>query len=275
MHHIRRLPTIELIDQVDERNNMIEELLRMGEATISGSVDDPSPLSKQSYTESQDGESPKKRSWENWENLDLAADGVLKSLGRQLNAIAELSDHSTSSSTRSEISEDESESIDSNTSQDTIIYTGVSHGDEQEEVQVKTLDSFEDEELVVHKKCIVGHDLKPHRTPSNRWWCSKCSKQVSEGTRLFGCRICNYDECWSCVSAARAKVKCKCDSATSTSSAEVLLEEVASLKQQMSVVRDQLHGVRQAHDVESAKNRRFQVAIAMRLWRAIWSEVCN
>merc|ERR1719387_1382271 len=131
----------------------------------------------------------------------------MKSLGAQLNAIAELSDHSASTSTRSESSEDESESIESNTSKDTTAYIGVSPEDEQEEVKVKTLDSFEDEELVVNKTCIVGHDLKPHRTPSNRWWCSKCSKQVSQGTRLFGCRKCNYDECWSCLGTAKTEIQ--------------------------------------------------------------------
>lgn len=272
---IARLPTRDLIDQVDDRNSKIEELLRMGEATIAGSVPDASPVSREgSYAESEEAESPNKRAERtSWEVLDLAADGVLKSLGRQLNAIAELSDHSTSSSTRSEISEDESESIDSNTSQDTIIYTGVSHGDEQEEVQVKTLDSFEDEELVVHKKCIVGHDLKPHRTPSNRWWCSKCSKQVSEGTRLFGCRICNYDECWSCLRTSNTGLWCEPCVFTKTKSQEkeeVLREQVALLQQQMNALSNQLRNVAQQRDDAVTQNRELHGHVA-RMWKATLS----
>jgi hypothetical protein len=268
---IARLPTRDLIDQVDERNTKIEELLRMGEATIARSGTDASPQSQgESYAESEECESPTKSAErKSWEVLDLAADGVLKSLGAQLNAIAEFSDHSTGSP-RSQSSENESENTGSDDSQATTVYIG-----EQEEVNVQTLDSFEDEQLMVTRKCTVGHDLKPHRTPSNRWWCSKCSRQVSQGTRLFGCRICNYDECWSCISTSSTEmpVACKPCVATNTipqEAQEVMREEIASLHRQMSALRDQLRHVTQERDDVVTQNMELHDHVS-KMWKATLS----
>jgi hypothetical protein len=257
----------------------------MGEATIAGSgidADEELTLTPASKAESEDGESPCKRA--SWEDLDLAADGVLKSLGAQLNAIAELSDHSTSCSTRSQSSEDELEfgstrflkrsgSNDSQTSQGTVVHTGASPS---EEVKVKTLDSFEDDQLAVHKQCIVGHDLKPHRTPSDRWWCTKCLNQVPQGTRLFGCRICNYDECWSCAGAGNTELQevacqpCLAPSPIPPEAQEVLREEVALLQQQMSALRNQLHDVTQERNEAISQNQRLQSHVS-RMWKATLS----
>lgn len=151
--------------------------------------------------------------------------------------------------------------------------TGLSALDEEEgKVEIKTLDCLDDEQLSVDRQCSRGHDLTPHRVPSDMWWCSKCLKQVQEGTRLFACRLCNYDECWSCVNAAQAKVRAKHDSASSTPSKEILAQEVASLRRQMSDLQDQLHGAMQERNAEVAKNRRHQVIIACRMWRASWSD---
>jgi len=232
----------------------------MGEATISGSVDDPSPLSNQSYTESQDGESPKKRSWENWENLDLAADGVLRSLNEQLTAITELVESDGEMPNGSGALK-RSASCDS---QGTTIWTGTTGCDSSDEWdplhdEMRTLDSLDDEQTQqssMEQKCIVGHNLKPHRTPSDRWGCSSCLRQVPEGTCLFGCRICNYDECWSCLSARQAQVKQEPCSAVTAAPQEILLEEVALLRQRVKVLEDKLSGVTKERNALSAENQK-------------------
>lgn len=269
--HIARLPTRDLIMQVDERNNTITELLRMGEATISASAFVASPLTTSS-TESEEGESPNKKL--SWEVLDIAADGVIRSLGERLNAITELS-----SASQSPDGEDECDfelmsnwsGRGSNDSQGTTIWNGPDASDPKEDtVEVKTLDHMHDDQLSVKKRCIVGHELKPHRTPSDRWWCSKCLKQVSEGTRLFGCRICNYDECWSCLSAAGIEVGLRCEpclnDVTCTYPQKVLVQEVALLQEQMSVLQDQLREVTQERNAEVTKNRKLQDHIS-RMWK--------
>lgn len=66
-----------------------------------------------------------------------------------------------------------------------------------------------DRQLIVKKKCTLGHELTSQITPSNRWWCSQCFKQMQYGTRLFGCRICNYDECLSCVLNCLTAASCR------------------------------------------------------------------
>jgi len=137
-------------------------------------------------------------------------------------------------------------------------------------VEFQTLDCVDDDQLSVDKLCLVGHELKPHRTPSCRWWCSKCLKQVPEGTRLFGCRICNYDECWACLSAAGVKVGGRCepclDNTTGNLPQEMLLRKVTSLQEQMSFLQNQIRGVTQERDAEVIKNQKLQDEIS-RMWR--------
>lgn len=279
--HIARLPTRDLIDQVDERNNKIEELLRMGEATIAGPGVDASPLSK---AESEDGETPSRRAERpltpSWADLDLAADGVLKSIGAQMNAIAEQSDHSSSCSTRSQSSEDELEFQNtrffkrsgSNTSQTSDASSQASHNT----IIYRAPASTEDDQVSVNKRCIVGHDLQPHTTPSNRWWCSKCLNQVPEGTRLFGCRICNYDECLSCMGAANTQTQeitcepCLAPKAMPQEAQDVLREEVALLQQQMSALRNQLRDVTQERNEAINQNQKLQNHVS-RMWKATLS----
>eukprot|EP00746_Dinoflagellata_sp_MGD_P094706 gnl/MRDRNA2_/MRDRNA2_37766_c0_seq1.p1 gnl/MRDRNA2_/MRDRNA2_37766_c0~~gnl/MRDRNA2_/MRDRNA2_37766_c0_seq1.p1 ORF type:complete len:331 (+),score=71.71 gnl/MRDRNA2_/MRDRNA2_37766_c0_seq1:112-1104(+) len=273
----------DLVHQVDECNMKVEKLLRTGEATISASTFDVCPVSSESYqlAEKEEGNSFDRSSEEaSWEDLHLAADSVLSSLGEQVDAKAEFSSFTRTSSSSSSSSQSsamegelELESQLKRSSSNGSQSTGLSALDEEEDsVEIKTLDCFDDEQLTVDRQCIRGHDLTPHRVPSNMWWCSKCLKQVQKGTRLFACRLCNYDECWSCVSAAQAKVRATHDSASSTLPREVLAQEVASLQRQMSSLQDQLHGAVQERDAEIAKNRRHQVTIACRLWRASWSD---
>ena len=48
--------------------------------------------------------------------------------------------------------------------------------------------------------CPSGHVLKAFKTPNARYWCSVCEVKVDQDTELFGCQICNYDECVTCRS---------------------------------------------------------------------------
>lgn len=260
-----RLTTLDLIDQVDERNNTIQELLRMGEATISGV--DPSPLSKKSYHESEDGESesPSKRSWE---VLDLAADGVLRSLNNQLTAITERveSECEPASNDREGLKRS-----DSNDSQGTTIWTGGDGPDSSDE-EVQNLDCLDEDQFSVDKKCILGHELKPHRTPSDRWWCSKCMTQVPEGTHLMGCRVCNYDECQSCLQQKPEQPRCEPCSVV-TAPQEIPLDEVAlqqqalSLQHQMQALRNELSVVTRERDDFAFKNQKLEGHVS-RMWKA-------
>jgi len=274
----------DLVDQVDECNLKIEELLRKGEATISPSSLDASPVSKKSCAETEEGDSLNKSSEEaSWEDLDLVADTVLRSLGEQLNGSREHSScwRSNSSSSLESTAQDECafDSALKQSGSNGTLSTGLSTGstlDEEDGVEVKTLDCVDDEQLSVDRQCVTGHDLAPHRTPSNMWWCSKCLKQVEKGTRLFGCRRCNYDECWSCLRASQSMITARCDDAICTPSTEGLasdlvaslqqqvthLQEVASLQRQVSDLRDQLHEVMHERDMEIAKYRRHQATIA-------------
>jgi len=275
----------DLVDQVDECNLKIEELLRTGEATISPSSIDASPVSKRSScAETEEGDFLGKSSEEaSWDVLDLATDTVLRSLGEQLNGSREHSSCWRSDSTSSQGSTIKDEcAFDSALKQsgsNGTLSTGLSTGstlDEEDGVEVKTLDCVDDEQLSVDRQCVTGHDLAPHRTPSNMWWCSKCLKQVEKGTRLFGCRRCNYDECWSCLRASQSMITARCDDAICTPSTEGLasdlvaslqqqvthLQEVASLQRQVSDLRDQLHEVMHERDMEIAKYRRHQATIA-------------
>jgi hypothetical protein len=246
----------DLIDQVDECNVKIEELLRTGEATMSVSSCDASPVPN---NDNEEGEVLNDSEEASWDDLDVAADTILRSL-------TELSGSNTASSpSKGDEFESPVKRSVSDNSQSTPS-TGLSASDEEdEEVEVKTLDCLDDEQLVVDRQCKRGHDLTPHRTPSNMWWCSKCLSPVQKGSRLFGCRLCNYDECWSCLSAAQATVKSRFDTSSDSS------PQVASLQQQMSALQEELHGVKHERDVEIAKNRRHQASMACRLWRASWS----
>jgi len=253
-----------LINQVDERNHKIEELLRMGEATISASILDASPTSKTSYAESEEVSSPNKSSEKSsWDFLDLAADGVLRSLNEQLTAITELVESdgempNGGGALKRSVSSD---------SQGTTIWTAATGCDSSEEGdplhdEMRSLDTLDDEQSSMEQKCIVGHNLKPHRTPSDRWWCSSCLRQMPEGTCLFGCRICNYDECWSCLSARQAQVKQEPCSVATTAPQEILLEgwmqEVALLRQQKQVLENKLSGVTKERNAMIAENQKLR-----------------
>merc|ERR1719482_1264382 len=47
--------------------------------------------------------------------------------------------------------------------------------------------------------CPSGHILKRHAAPSSDYRCDVCGKEVAEGETLWGCRLCDYDECQHCA----------------------------------------------------------------------------
>ena len=55
----------------------------------------------------------------------------------------------------------------------------------------------------VKASCPDGHDLQIFATHDDRWFCSRCRQRVPEGTKMNGCRACNFDLCERCVSSAK------------------------------------------------------------------------
>ena len=47
--------------------------------------------------------------------------------------------------------------------------------------------------------CPAGHDLVGFNALSNGYNCNRCTKKFTKGTRLCGCRECNYDVCSTCM----------------------------------------------------------------------------
>jgi len=52
------------------------------------------------------------------------------------------------------------------------------------------------------KTCPGGHPLQAARTPHDACWCSVCGHTFRQGTVLYGCRHCDYDECEQCLAKA-------------------------------------------------------------------------
>jgi len=48
------------------------------------------------------------------------------------------------------------------------------------------------------RQCPARHKLSAFETQEAGWTCSTCSREFARGTRLFGCRQCDYDECDRC-----------------------------------------------------------------------------
>ena len=47
--------------------------------------------------------------------------------------------------------------------------------------------------------CTCPEGLKPFTTPNSTWSCSKCHQKFPMGSKLFGCRSCNFDVCGPCA----------------------------------------------------------------------------
>eukprot|EP01084_Bolivina_argentea_P157969 275234_1 len=47
--------------------------------------------------------------------------------------------------------------------------------------------------------CPGKHGLKKYKTPEDEWGCDVCQTEMSKGTVLYGCRICDFDVCSSCL----------------------------------------------------------------------------
>eukprot|EP00929_Paragymnodinium_shiwhaense_P105663 TRINITY_DN70711_c0_g1_i1.p1 TRINITY_DN70711_c0_g1~~TRINITY_DN70711_c0_g1_i1.p1 ORF type:complete len:445 (-),score=41.71 TRINITY_DN70711_c0_g1_i1:369-1703(-) len=56
-------------------------------------------------------------------------------------------------------------------------------------------------------QCRAGHRLSRFTAPDDRYKCDRCSRQVPRGSAMFGCRICDYDECGDCVSWQAMRVQ--------------------------------------------------------------------
>merc|ERR1712054_471069 len=47
--------------------------------------------------------------------------------------------------------------------------------------------------------CPSGHVLERHAAPNSDYTCDVCGKEVAAGETLWGCRLCDYDECQQCA----------------------------------------------------------------------------
>jgi hypothetical protein len=47
--------------------------------------------------------------------------------------------------------------------------------------------------------CPSGHVLESHLAPNEDYTCDVCGKEVAEGEKLWGCRLCDYDKCLQCA----------------------------------------------------------------------------
>merc|ERR1711966_293659 len=55
---------------------------------------------------------------------------------------------------------------------------------------------------VGHHRCPLAHPLDSQLAPQDESLCDVCGKAVCNGDVLWGCRLCNYDRCQSCISMA-------------------------------------------------------------------------
>ena len=55
--------------------------------------------------------------------------------------------------------------------------------------------------------CASGHPLSRSGSPIAGWWCSSCRREFSGRKLLWGCRVCNYDICGSCLARIRGLAK--------------------------------------------------------------------
>jgi len=53
--------------------------------------------------------------------------------------------------------------------------------------------------LQANKTCASGHQLRAANAIDDSCFCSVCDATVRKGTILHGCRLCDYDECDSCL----------------------------------------------------------------------------
>ena len=55
--------------------------------------------------------------------------------------------------------------------------------------------------------CASGHPLSRFGSFIAGWWCSSCRREFSGRKLLWGCRVCNYDICGSCLARIRGLAK--------------------------------------------------------------------
>lgn len=51
---------------------------------------------------------------------------------------------------------------------------------------------------VLSESCPAGHHLNKEDTPEDGWSCSECHTVFPKGSKLYGCRECDYDVCIKC-----------------------------------------------------------------------------
>ena len=54
-------------------------------------------------------------------------------------------------------------------------------------------------------ECNAGHPLFRFGTPGPNWTCSRCLKEFRNRKLLWGCRVCDYDLCGSCLSGRSSR----------------------------------------------------------------------
>merc|ERR1711994_365695 len=57
--------------------------------------------------------------------------------------------------------------------------------------------------------CPRQHILKRFTTDNPGYTCDKCKKEQPSGSELYGCRLCNWDCCTSCIQFLKPKKQVK------------------------------------------------------------------
>merc|ERR1712217_168391 len=55
--------------------------------------------------------------------------------------------------------------------------------------------------------CPHGHQLQERETPNRNFQCAVCGVNPPEGATMYGCRLCNYNECVTCASVLDRRVR--------------------------------------------------------------------
>jgi tetratricopeptide (TPR) repeat protein len=45
---------------------------------------------------------------------------------------------------------------------------------------------------------VCSHELEAHNTTADYWTCNECGEEQVKGATLYGCRLCDYDQCEKC-----------------------------------------------------------------------------